>query len=114
MIGMGERRLIEITTEICKANEPLWIIGYVSSLTPSDLYLLFKYLQSSTYSGLNVYTALYNFSCDYLKSKGIVLEESNIDLSFNGFSNSKEELELQRDYFHNMLAFDDSMKTLTK
>ena len=105
---MGEERLIEITKEICKTNDPIWTMGYISSLGESDIYLLFKYIKGSKYYGTtNIYDVIYNFSCDYLISKDIPIPVTNIEFISNGFSNDTSQ---QMDYFANMMAGDDSMK----
>ena len=106
---MGEERLIEITSEICRNDDPLWTMNYVASLGESDIYLLFKYISSSTYSGFNVYDALYNFSCDYLASKDIAVKVNRVEFLSNGFSDNSSVLESQTMYFSNMLAGDSSM-----
>lgn len=110
MSEMGEERLIEITSEICKTNDPLWTMNYVASLGESDIYLLFKYISSSTYAGLNVYDALYNFSYDYLTSKDIVVSVDNAKFPSYGFSNNGTSDYSQSTYFSNMLEGDDAMK----
>lgn len=107
---MGEDRLIEITTEICKTSDPLWTMNYVASLGESDIYLLFKYVNSSTYSGLNVYDALYKFSYDYLVSKDIIVPSNNVEFISNGFSNNDASLNSQSTYFASMLEGDEAMK----
>lgn len=77
---MGEERLIEITSEISKSEGPLWTMGYVTSLHTSEIYLLFKYVGSSKYNGLNVCDALFAFANDYLRSKGLLTESSYVDM----------------------------------
>ena len=107
---MGEKRLIEITTEICRTDDPIWVMYYVASLGESDINLLFKYIKSSKYSGCNVYDSLYKFSCDYLLSKGVIVTAKHADFLTNSFSDSETSLEAQSTYFANMLAGDDSIK----
>lgn len=109
---MGEERLIEITREICMTNDPVWTMGYVSSLGESDIYLLFKYVRGSRHYGKvnNIYEVIYNFSCDYLTSKNIPIPNTNIDFVMNGFSNNADSHLQQMNYFNNMVAEDDSMK----
>ena len=107
---MGDNRLIEIALEICKTRDPLWVMNYVTSLGESDIYLLFKYVNSSTYAGLNVYDALYKFAYDYLVSKEILLSKDTVETLSNVFSNNESSSNVQSTYFTNMLAGDDSMK----
>ena len=105
---MGEERLIEITKEICRSYDPIWTMGYISTLGDSDIYLLFKYIKASKYYGTtNIYDVIYNFSCDYLISKDIPIPVTNIEFISNGFSDSSS---YGTDYFANMMAGDDSMK----
>ena len=62
---MGEERLIEITKEICRSYDPIWTMGYISTLGDSDIYLLFKYIKASKHNGTtNIYDVIYNFACD--------------------------------------------------
>ena len=107
---MGEERLIEITTEICRTDDPIWTMNYVASLGASDIYLLFKYVNSSKYSGCNVYDALYNFSCDYLASKDIIVTVNHVDFLSNIFSDNDVSSNSQSTYFASMLEGDEAMK----
>lgn len=109
---MGEERLIGIAKEICMTNDPIWTMGYISSLGASDIYLLFKYVRASRHynKSNNIYDVIYNFSCDYLISKGIPIPVTNIDFVMNGFNGNADSHLQQMDYFNNMLAGDDLMK----
>lgn len=73
---MGERRLIEITSEVCRLKSALDTMSYISTFNESDIYLLLKYAGSSRYRGLGLGEAIFAFSRDYLASKGIVVEYS--------------------------------------
>lgn len=102
---MGEQRLIEITKEICKTSDPIWTMGYISTLGESDIYLLFKYIKASKhYGNMNIYDVIYSFACNYLISKDIPIPITNIEFISNSNSSS-----YGTDYFTNMIAGDDSM-----
>lgn len=76
---MGEERLIEITTEISRETDTLWIMAYVASLSPSDIHLFCNYLKNPKYKGMNICSAIIQFSNDYLASKKIALERTKTD-----------------------------------
>jgi len=77
---MGERRLIEITSTISNMDGPLNTMVYVTSLNSSDVYLLLKYVGTSKYRNLSFIDALICFSNDYLKSKNVMSDETDIEL----------------------------------
>ena len=68
---MSEDRLIEITSNVSVMNGPLVILGYLSSLSESDMYLFLKYVKASKYREKNFYDAVKLFSSDYLLEKEI-------------------------------------------
>ena len=65
---MGKERLKEITMEIVKLEESLSVMNYINSMSDSDIHLFMNYVKSSKYSDMNIYSAVMNFSLDYLKS----------------------------------------------
>ena len=103
---MSEKRLIEITTEICKSKDPLWLMGYIASLNSSDIYLLLRYVSGSKYKEMNLYDALSQFSSSYLKSKDIVLETEEVSF--------KEGQTDGESYISRMLAGDSSIKIVKR
>lgn len=68
---MNEERLFEIASTISVLNGQLVILGYLSSLRESDMYLFLKYVKSSKYGDKGFYDAVKLFSRDYLESKGL-------------------------------------------
>ena len=102
---MSESRLIEITSEICKFDEPLWVMGYVMSLNESDIYLLFRNFVSSSYKDMNIYDALVSFSRKYLIKKGIQIESPVLEV-VNEQKNNDDGMS----YFDRMMENDSSMR----
>lgn len=70
---MSSERLKEITLEIVKLESPLSIMAYITTLSNSDINVLFSCVKDSKYSEMNVYSAILAFSCDYLRSVNCAL-----------------------------------------
>ena len=77
---MADERLVEITSMIIKLDGPLWTMGYVTSLSDEEIYLLFKNIRTSKYSNLNVCEAMHAFAYDYLISKGFSVSSPSIEM----------------------------------
>lgn len=72
---LEEKRLIEITSEICKTDDLLWTMGYISTLDRGDIDLLFREIDLYTSkNAMSFYDSLVSFSKNYLKQRGIVIE----------------------------------------
>lgn len=91
---MSEKRLIEIASTISMLNGQLVILGYLSSLSESDMYLFLKYVKSSKYGDRSFYDGVKLFSKDYLESSG--LTSSNNDALEFGYKEGNYE-----EYFNN-------------
>ena len=76
---MGERRLIEITSKICRIGSPVEVMAYLATLNESDIYLFLKYANSSKYKELDLSRSLLAFSYDYLKNKGIYVFAAGVN-----------------------------------
>ena len=92
---MGVNRLIEITTKMKEIDGPVGVMGVLTSLNDSDMYLFMRYIKSSRYEGMSLWEAILAFSNDYLNSKKIVeevneeLEEANKFNMNNLFANNE-------------------------
>lgn len=107
---INEERLIEITSEICKTKDPLWITGYILSLNENDISLLMNIVSGSKYSGMTLYEALFNFSNEYLKSKGVEVKSQSANFVVDPFLQDKDAVTICSTYFDNMLKDDNSMQ----
>lgn len=110
---MNEKRLLEITSTVSMLDGPLVILGYLSSLSQSDMYLFLKYVRGSKYKDINFYDAVKLFSQDYLEGREVVEKNSVIEeMGYTEgnyedyFSNSG----FSQDYFNNYAALDDVVK----
>lgn len=70
---MSDERLFEITSEISKTDDPLWIMVYVTSLSVSEICMFLKLVGNSKYCNLNIYESIFAFSYDYVKSRGVMI-----------------------------------------
>lgn len=75
---MNEKRLLEIASAVSMLNGPLVILGYLSSLSESDMYLFLNYVKSSKYGNKNFYEAVRLFSKDYLNEKGAFENDDSV------------------------------------
>ena len=91
---MSEKRLIEIASTISMLNGQLVILGYLSSLSESDMYLFIKCVKGSKYGNENFYEAVKSFSNDLLEKKEIIVS-NDCALKF-GYKEGNYE-----DYFSN-------------
>jgi len=100
---MNEERLLEIASTISVLNGPLVILGYLSSLKESDMYLFLKCVKGSKYGDKNFYDSVKLFSKDYLDSKGVTssndgalefgYKEGNYDDYFMNSGFTKEQID---------------------
>lgn len=108
---MGEERLIEITTEISKQTDTLWIMAYVASLSPSDIHLFCNYLKSPKYKEMNICSAIIQFSNDYLASKK---EKVKADKAYvSGQVEVMEQSYTNVTYLQSMMASSSELQTRT-
>lgn len=75
---MNEKRLLEIASAVSIMNGPLVILGYLSSLSESDMYLFLKYVKASKYGDKNFYEAVKLFSKDYLAEKDFFENDDSV------------------------------------
>jgi len=111
---MNEQRLLEIASTISTLNGPLVILGYLSSLSESDMYLFLKYVKASKYRNENFYEAVRLFSRDYIEEK-MMTESSNDALEFGYKEGNYEDYFINsgfsKDYFDNYMAKSDAVKS---
>lgn len=81
---MNEERLIEIASTISKLNGPLVVLGYLTSLGESDMYLFFRMVRGSKYGKLDYYQAIKKFCDDYLTGKDLdVIDDDLEEFGYN-------------------------------
>lgn len=91
---MNEDRLLEITSTINQLDGPLVVLGYLTSMAESDMYLFFRHVMGSKYKNLDFYVAIKNFSQDYISRR----KEKNVDLELEKFGYKNGNYE---EYFKN-------------
>lgn len=88
---MNQKRLLEITSTISMLDGPIILLGYLTSLGESDMYLFLSYVKGSKYKDLNFYDAIKGFSEDYIKDKPVlennpVLKQLGYCATYSDFS----------------------------
>ena len=78
---MNEERLLEIASAINQLDGPLVVLGYLTSIAQSDMYLFFKHVEGSKYKNLDFYVAIKNFSQDYVSKRN----EKNVEQELEKF-----------------------------
>lgn len=91
---MNEKRLMEIAATISKLDGPLVVLGYLTSLKESDVYLFLLNVKGSKYGKLDWYVATKKFSEECLMGKE--LDMVNVDLENFGYNSGNYD-----EYFKN-------------
>ena len=78
LVIVKEERLIEITSTISRLDGPLVVLGYLTSLKESDMYLFLNYVKGSKFGKLDFYKAIKMFSDEYLNNKNVINETDSL------------------------------------
>ena len=104
---MGEKRLLEITSTINQLDSVMQVMGYLSALSESEVYLFISCIRGSSFSDLNLYDAIIAFSRKYVGNK-----TATADMEFlKNFQNAapsvvRETRETGESYLENFLMGD--------
>lgn len=112
-VSVREERILDIVSAISELDGPLAVLGYLTTLQESEMYLFLNYVKGSKYGKYNFYDGIKLFSQDYIRNKKA--KEESIALKEFGFMSGDSDYfganyTFSNDYFEQFVSIDDSVR----